>query len=192
MNERTVLGFDQLNRMFAELDTLKLRLSSGGLGKEYAREMFEDALLDAYVEGFAFAAYFLGEDLSTDPDKITETIEKRYNGVPIQEKFDQYYEAGDAARLADLVDSEYHRSYEKGGYDAASAARSKTGRNILKVWDATLDNRTRLSHEILNGTKVGLDEYFVADDGDQGLYPGDFATAEQNANCRCVIHYEYA
>lgn len=192
MDERTVLRFDELNRMFAELDALKVRLTSGGLSREDAREMFEDALLDAYVEGFSFAAYFLGEDdLATDSDKVWDTLEKKYQGVGIREKFDQHFDAGEMGELANLIDSEYHRSFEKGGYDAAAATRSKTGRSVLKVWDATLDDRTRTSHEILNGTKVGLDEYFVADDGDRGLYPGDFETAAQNANCRCDIHYEY-
>ena len=190
--QRTVLGFDELNRMFAELDALKVRLTSGGLNKEDAREMFEDALLDAYVEGFAFAAYFLGEDdLATDPDKVWDTLEKTYGGVSIREKFDQHFDAGEMGELANLIDSEYHRSMEKGGWDAADSAEQKTGRSVVKVWDATLDDRTRPSHEILNGTRVGLRDYFVADDGDRGLYPGDFETAQQNANCRCVIHYEY-
>lgn len=186
VRKRTILLFDELN-------TLKTRLVLGGMPKSEAKEMFEDALLDAYMEGFEAAAYILGEDaLRTDADKVTDTLGKTYNGVGILEKFDAYYDSDDPGRIADLVDSEYHRSYEKGGYDAATSASAKTGRKVLKVWDATLDDRTRISHEILNGTKVGLDEYFVADDGDMGLYPGGFETAEQNANCRCVIHYEYA
>ena len=184
--ERAVLLFDELNIM-------KTRIQVGGMSKADAKEMFEDALLDAYMEGFEAAAYILGEDdLRTDPDKVTDTLEKTYGGVGILQKFEDYFDSGDAAALANLIDSEYHRSYEKGGYDAATEARRVRGRGVVKVWDATLDDRTRLSHDILNGTKVGLDEYFVADDGDRGLYPGGFETAEQNANCRCVIHYEYA
>lgn len=186
VRQRTVLLFDELN-------ILKTRIISGGMGSADAKEMFEDALLDAYMEGFEAAAYLLGEDdLRTDPDKVTDTLEKRYDGVGILQKFVDYFEAGDAERLANLIDSEYHRSMEKGGYDAAEAAESVRGRDVVKIWDATLDDRTRLSHEILDGTRVPLREYFVADDGDRGLYPGDFETAEQNANCRCVIHYEYA
>ena len=188
----TVLQFDELNRLFDQLAELKIRITSGGMSKSDAREMFEDALLDAYVEGFAFAAYYLGEDdLKTDPDKVWATLEKEYGGVGIRQKFDEYYESADIARLNDLIDSEYHRSMEKGGWDAADSAEQKTGRSVVKVWDATMDDKTRLSHEILNGTRVALHDYFVADDGDRGLYPGDFETAEQNANCRCVIHYEY-
>lgn len=192
MDEREQLRFDELNVLFGELEILKTRITAGGLSKAEAKEMFDDALLDAYMEGFAAAAYLLGEDdLPTDADRVTETLEKQYDGVSIGRKFDEHFDAGNAGELANLVDSEFHRSYEKGGYDAASAAQTASGRRVVKVWDATLDDRTRVSHEILNGTRVGLDEYFVADSGDRGLYPGGFETAEQNANCRCVIHYEY-
>lgn len=185
VRERTVLLFDELN-------ILKTRITIGGMSKADAKEMFEDALLDAYMEGFEAAAYFLGEDdLRTDPDKVSDTLEKRYDGVGILQKFEAYYDSGDSANLANLIDSEYHRSMEKGGWDAAESAESASGRRVVKVWDATLDDRTRLSHEILHGTRVGLHDYFMADSGDRGLYPGDFETAEQNANCRCVVFYEY-
>ena len=185
VRERAVLLFDELN-------ILKTRFVSGGMTKADAKEMFEDALLEAYMEGYAAAAYILGEDdLRTDPDKVTETLEKEYNGVPIQKKFEDYWDNGEQGRLADLIDSEYHRSYEKGGYDAATEVTATTGRKVVKVWDATLDDRTRFSHDVLNASRVPLDEYFVSISGDRGKYPGDFETAEENANCRCVIHYEY-
>lgn len=185
VRERTILLFDELN-------VLKTQITAGGMTRADAKEMFEDALLEAYLEGFEAAAYILGEDdLRTDPDKVWATLEKSYQGVNIRRKFEEHFDSGNMAELANLIDSEYHRSMEKGGWDAADAAQTATGRKVVKVWDATLDDRTRLSHEILNGTKVPLEEYFVADDGDRGLYPGDFETAEQNANCRCVIHYEY-
>jgi hypothetical protein len=185
VRQRTILLFDELN-------VLKTRLTIGGMSKADAREMFEDALLDAYMEGFEAAAYLLGEDsLTTDPDKVTDTLEKEYDCVGILQKFEDYFDAGDSANLANLIDSEYHRSMEKGGFDAAEAAESVRGRDVVKVWDATLDDRTRYTHEVLNGTRVGLHEYFTSESGDRGLYPGGFTTAEENANCRCVIHYEY-
>lgn len=185
VRERAVLLFDELN-------ILKTRFASGGMTKEDAKEMFEDALLDAYMEGFAAAAYILGEDdLRSDPDKATDTLEKEYNGVPILTKFEEYLDTDQQGRLADLIDSEYHRSYEKGSFDAAEQTQTVTGRKVVKVWDATLDDRTRFSHDVLNASRVPLDEYFVSVSGDRGRYPGDFETAEENANCRCVIHYEY-
>lgn len=185
VRERTQLLFDELNIM-------KTRITVGGMSKADAKEMFEDALLDAYMEGFEAAAYILGEDdLRTDPDKVTDTLEKAYGGVGILQKFEEYFDSGDAVRLADLIDSEYHRSMEKGRFDAAEAASSARGLGVVKVWDAILDDRTRFTHDELDGTRVGLDEYFVSSSGDRGLYPGDFETAEENANCRCMIHYEY-
>lgn len=185
VRQRAILLFDELN-------VLKTRLTIGGMSKADAKEMFEDALLDAYMEGFEAAAYLLGEDsLTTDPDKVTDTLEKEYKGVGILQKFEDYFDAGDSANLANLIDSEYHRSLEKGRFDAAEAAGKTRDRGVVKVWDAILDERTRLTHDELDGTRVGLEDYFVSSSGDRGLYPGDFETAEENANCRCMIHYEY-
>lgn len=186
VRERTQLLFDELN-------ILKTRITVGGMSKADAKEMFEDALLDAYMEGFEAAAYLLGEDaLTTDPDKVTDTLEKEYDGVGILQKFEEYFDSGDSAKLANLIDSEYHRSMEKGGFDAAEEASSVRGREVVKVWDAILDERTRLTHDELDGARVGLREYFVSSSGDRALYPGDFETAEENANCRCVIRYDYS
>lgn len=63
--------------------------------------------------------------------------------------------------------------------------------NIVRVWNATMDDRTRDSHAGLDGYSVqGMDEPFPADGGDL-LYPGDpDGPPEEIINCRCWLSYE--
>lgn len=58
------------------------------------------------------------------------------------------------------------------------------GVKIVKVWSATLDDRTRDSHAFLDGVSVKLEEEFP-----NGLmYPSDMSgSAEEVWNCRCEL-----
>jgi hypothetical protein len=62
-----------------------------------------------------------------------------------------------------------------------------------RVWDATLDSRTRPDHVAAHGQSVvGMTEPFVLSDGSQLLYPGDTslgASAAQTISCRCTQLY---
>lgn len=61
---------------------------------------------------------------------------------------------------------------------------------IERVWDATMDKRTRHDHMVMEGQKVkGLSAPFVAPDGSRMMFPGDTslgASAANTINCRCV------
>jgi len=62
------------------------------------------------------------------------------------------------------------------------------GIKCKKTWLATLDGRTRDTHQHLDGKTVGVDEKF-----DNGLmFPGDpNGTPGEVYNCRCTLIYEY-
>ena len=153
--------------------------------REQARRDFEDMLIDAYLDGFAEVLYLLGEDIFADPAKASSVTQKTYDGKSVIDKFVEYYDAKDAENIVRLVDSEFHRANEQGGYDAAVAS----DRNIKKRWTAILDDKTRFTHDMLDGTKVGLNDYFYSLSGDRALFPGGFETAEENTNCRCTTEY---
>ena len=79
------------------------------------------------------------------------------------------------------------------GTDAENKARldgmyraEDMGNSIKKIWIATLDNRTRHSHAMLDGKDVALDELF-----DNGLMrPRDpSGIPEEVCNCRCSLKY---
>ena len=73
---------------------------------------------------------------------------------------------------------------EQGAYDAAANFPS-----AKKRWSAILDGKTRLTHDILDGTTVNVGEKFYSISGDSALFPGGFESAAENANCRCMIEY---
>jgi uncharacterized protein with gpF-like domain len=60
------------------------------------------------------------------------------------------------------------------------------GNSIKKIWIATLDNRTRHTHAMLDGKDVALDKLF-----DNGLMrPRDpNGVPEEVCNCRCSLKY---
>lgn len=82
-----------------------------------------------------------------------------------------------------IIDTEAHRDYNTGVYDAAK----KSGKPVRKRWYTMLDDRVRDSHQYLEGMEVGIDDLFYTDDGDAAMYPGGFTLPENNVNCRCVV-----
>lgn len=64
--------------------------------------------------------------------------------------------------------------------------------NVMKVWDATGDSRTRPDHMQMSGQRVEMDQPFVAPDGSRLMFPGDTslsASASQTVQCRCLCEY---
>jgi SPP1 gp7 family putative phage head morphogenesis protein len=71
---------------------------------------------------------------------------------------------------------------------AREAAFHQAGPGVVtgKQWLATRDRRTRDRHRRLNRQIVGLNRDFEID-GMRAKYPGGFASAAMNVNCRCTI-----
>lgn len=73
-----------------------------------------------------------------------------------------------------------------GEYDAAKTAED-CGIMMTKRWIATIDNKTRDSHVLLDGEVVGVDEKF----SNGGMFPCDpELEPEEYYNCRCTCIYE--
>lgn len=69
--------------------------------------------------------------------------------------------------------------------DAMYEARGK-GADIVKVWDATLDGKTRSAHRAADGQIRELDEYFEVG-GEKMTAPGIDGSAANVCNCRCQV-----
>ena len=82
-----------------------------------------------------------------------------------------------------IIDTEAHRDYNTGVYDAAK----ESGKPVRKRWFTMMDDRVRDSHRYLEGMEVGIDDLFYTDDGDSALYPGGFMLPQNNCNCRCIV-----
>lgn len=89
----------------------------------------------------------------------------------------------------------YARTAMTGAQNAGRQARLEDaqdmGVEVKKKWLATLDNRTRDTHQKLDGQEVAVDEPFQVDKMKID-YPGD-PTADPSMvyNCRCTLIYVY-
>ena len=67
------------------------------------------------------------------------------------------------------------------------AAAEKMGIKLKKQWLATLDNRTRHAHAMLDGQTVDIDKPFKVD-GYDIMFPGDTSAPGYLVyNCRCTM-----
>lgn len=82
-----------------------------------------------------------------------------------------------------IIDTEAHRDYNTGVYDAAE----ESGKPVRKRWYTMMDDRVRDTHQYLEGMEVGLNDLFYTDDGDAALFPGGFELPQNNVNCRCIV-----
>lgn len=63
---------------------------------------------------------------------------------------------------------------------------NEQGAELVKIWDSTLDGKTRETHTKLDQQKAEIDDYFKAD-GYEVMAPGMFGDPSQDCNCRCVL-----
>lgn len=88
------------------------------------------------------------------------------------------------SRAKTIVRTEGHRIQQASTEDARQVAKSK-GANVVKMWDATLDGKTRSEHRHLDGQIRETDEPFEYG-GKKAMYPGDFGDPAMDCNCRCL------
>tara|TARA_R100000479_G_C6386990_1_gene203396 strand:- start:979 stop:1752 length:774 start_codon:yes stop_codon:yes gene_type:complete len=129
---------------------------------------------------------------------INETTRNRIKNV-ISDGFDSgqsVNETGNALRntiigmgayRANLIArTEVHRT---ASFANEISAESMNIAGTQKEWVAVQDARTRVTHAIASGQRVGLQEQFVVG-GERLKYPGDPAGSPENTiNCRCVSIY---
>ncbi|MES1921855.1 hypothetical protein MHBO_003390, partial [Bonamia ostreae] len=90
-----------------------------------------------------------------------------------------------------IAATETHRVTNQARQDSYEHAEDK-GLNFLKVWVASLDERTRSSHRALDGKKVKPNENFTSPvTGASGPGPGMMGTAADDINCRCRTITEF-
>ena len=104
-----------------------------------------------------------------------------------RDRVDEQIEDGDEAGMLRIIDTESHRDYNTGVYDAAVESGVP---NLLKKWNTMMDGRVRDTHIYHEQVKVGLEDRFYTFDGDSALAPGGFTLPENNINCRCWITIE--
>lgn len=96
---------------------------------------------------------------------------------------------GDAKKALRVASTEAHRAQNEGILRAGEESEEK-GVQMMKVWDATLDDKTRDDHGAMDGVKVEVDDDFELPDGSSGPAPGEIGEPEHDINCRCRLRYE--
>ena len=92
----------------------------------------------------------------------------------------------ESIRRAQIITrTEAHRVQNIAREDAMHEAK-KRGADIVKMWDSTLDGKTRRTHRKLDGQIKELDEPFEVD-GHKAMRPGGFGRPEEDINCRCQV-----
>ena len=128
----------------------------------------------------------LGEDVSLLKRKIASEISRGIaTGMSYQQMARQLASVSNTGynNAVRIARTEGHRIQCQAGMDACYKAKEK-GANVVKQWDATLDDRTRESHIAVDGQIRELDEPFS-----NGLmFPGDpSGGAAEVINCRCAL-----
>lgn len=82
-----------------------------------------------------------------------------------------------------IARTESHRIQNKAISDAQHRAKAK-GADVVKIWSAALDGKTRTNHRKLDGQIRELEDAFEVD-GHKAMYPGGFGRPEEDCNCRC-------
>ena len=128
----------------------------------------------------------MGEDITDLKKKIAGEISRGFAGSMSYAKI-----AANMALISGIpknnamriARTEMHRIQTKASMDTCYKARKK-GADIVKMWDSTLDSRTRDIHMKVDGEQRGLEEKF----SNGLLYPGDpNGPAAEVVNCRCTL-----
>lgn len=141
---------------------------------------FQRARRDARFDGLVRRAIRDGQPLSRlDMDRITRRYQERLLA----------YRAEVVSRTESIsaLRAGRHEGIEQGIESGAFR------RDQVRVrWSATMDARTRDTHQAMNGQEVKMGAAFTFPSGAQALFPGDGslgAPASDTVQCRCIAAY---
>lgn len=191
----TILPIDEINAME---ERLKVHFEDGedgkpGTGRIKSRQDCEDILdelLDLYLLTYTRGAEATNAELGTNTlpsvDALESAVYAPVAGQTWRDRVIGYYETGgtlyDITRIAE---TDATRIYNQGAVDAVVANGMEGATS--KRWRTMMDDRVRDTHDYLEGMVVPFGSRFYTYDGDSAEYPGGFALAENNVNCRCVV-----
>lgn len=148
------------------------------------QQVLQAVQLDSKLSKGLYAS--LGEDVTEMKKKVRATISRGIStGMGYKQMSDLILADSNVGfnNAIRIVRTEGHRIQVQSAMDACHAAKAQ-GCDVVKQWDATLDKRTRESHQKVDGQIRELDEPF-----DNGLmFPGDpNGKAAEVINCRCAL-----
>lgn len=175
---------------FAPLDKRLVELSV--FGTQDAWKAISKSLIEKYgyqgiyAPDYGTLSQLLYDRKVQDLILIQREISQAFiQGKSIKQTSDAFMQIFDTIKYkADRIAvTETARTASLGSYAAGKEAISQ-GIDLKKMWLATLDTKTRPTHQALDGVKLEYDEYFKIG-GDKALAPLLFERAENNIRCRC-------
>ncbi len=130
------------------------------LDQQYTRKHITNSITQGILQG---------ESIEKIANRMTGVTQMSYNS---------------AVRTARTLTTSAQNAGRVDCYKNAQTFMSKAGMELQKEWMAALDSRTRHSHRVLDGVRVGLDEKFP----NGCRYPADpQGPASEIYNCRCTL-----
>lgn len=185
LEQRYLAYFDEMNVLAQQID-----VETGTV--DAAQKKVEDILEEAYMLGFFDAGWELDDtpERIADRAKMSKLLNVRFKGQDTADRVAECVIDRDPVRLRTVLDTEFHRMYNGGGFDRAAEVEREDGERVYKVWRTMRDLRVRDTHSPLEGIIVPRNALFHTWDGDSAYYPGGFRLAENNVNCRCRVSYK--
>lgn len=128
-----------------------------------------------------------GEIIRTVRQSITQELIKGSSYRQMAERLNRTFN-GDYNKAIRVVRTETHRVQNYARNQALIEAEGK-GIKMRKIWVATLNGRTRDTHQELDGQAADEEGYFHYQ-GMRTQYPGGFGDAAMDINCRCTVRGE--
>lgn len=173
-----------------ELNVLKVKYGESDTPiTDFDLDDIIDDLLDLFLLSFANGVISINEKFGTDyapsATKLEQTIYKKIDGATWEDRVRAWYETGGTtADISRIAETESHRIGNEIAFEGAKAVGAKN-----KTWICQMLITSRDSHVYLNGTTVGIGDYFYSYKGGKTLYPGQFGEAEEDCGCLCELEY---
>lgn len=164
--------------------------------KEYIHRIIDDnvikRLTTAKLLDLPFKEIDIEKDKKWNAKKINaELLQAIENGESISKMSERLMKVTDMDKTAAIRNARtMTTAFENLGRLDGMKKMQDNGIALQKEWLATMDDKTRDSHEELNGQKANIDEPFHSNLGDI-MYPGDPNAEPSNFyNCRCTLTYD--
>ena len=177
---RNLADFDELNLIRHEAQVLWSGKPPSRKKREEFCDWLEFVLCHVYAWGWQGVEDILGP-INVMFNGDLETVNLSIAGQTFR---DRIMNEDTAEEILRVIDTEAHRDFNAGAYNAAKASGVS---GLKKRWNTMRDDRVRDTHDYLEGMEVGIDDSFYTYDGDSAMYPGGFADPANNVNCRCGI-----
>jgi len=166
-------GVIGLHEQFADFAT-NARTQLASLDSGYFTRTRRDKRFDSVVR----RAIESGESLT---EKQIDAIIGSYENRLLQTRATTIARTEALSSMNAAADEALHQVVDEGLAPASA---------ITKVWDATLDQRTRPTHFDANGQEAPLDQPFIVG-GYAMMHPGDEnAPPEEVIGCRCIVRHK--